>query len=352
MKIDPERLSKLRETKHMTRLDLAKRSGISERTIQRLENESHRCRKTQEHTLNRLAKALSVEQGILTGELPFTQSNKTPTSDPERVHIGAQIAPKARLAYDLIKRRYGVSATEIINMAPLFFTLLAEGSLAWRREKLQDAEEAKSCLEETDGFWRGSLGSGLVVMEEGIKSEADSIDKADLFGEQLFEDSNGWVVEPFDPSVDNPFASHLRKLVEDLKIPDLDIVDEDLKISDIPYVKDGDLDIGSSLKFPYYDICRAELDRIANGSDDARMALETGHVRVSQIPGELMAEDAGEEREKWLKDKLPNFYNKLSDEDRKFFGELVAKDPSEKLKNILEKAESQKTDSTEEGDDQ
>ena len=117
-------------------------------------------------------------------------------------------------------------------------------------------------------------------------------------------------------------------------------------------MKGGDLDIGSSLKFPYYDICRAELDRIANGSDDARMALETGHVRVSQIPGELMAEDAGEEREKWLKDKLPYFYNKLSDEDRKFFGEWVAKDPSEKLKNILEKAESQKTDSTEEGDDQ
>ena len=67
----------------------------------------------------------------------------TATGDnSDRVQMGAQVAPKTRLAYDLIKRRYGVSATEIINMAPLFFALLAEGSLAWRREKLEEAEEA------------------------------------------------------------------------------------------------------------------------------------------------------------------------------------------------------------------
>ena len=68
---------------------------------------------------------------MLTGELTLPESDKAPADNSERVQIGAQIAPKVRLAYDLIKRRYGVSVTDIINMAPLFFTLLADsGSLA------------------------------------------------------------------------------------------------------------------------------------------------------------------------------------------------------------------------------
>ena len=69
---------------------------------------------------------------MLTGEVPLPQAGNAPAPEPRRIQIGAEIAPKAKLAYDLIKRRYGVSATEIINMAPLFFTLLAELSLARR----------------------------------------------------------------------------------------------------------------------------------------------------------------------------------------------------------------------------
>lgn len=342
MKIDPDRLRSLRKKKSLTRPALAKRSGISERTIQRLENEPNQSNKTQEHTLNELARALGVEQGVLTGEVPLPEYKNTPPSDPERVQIGAQIAPKARLAFDLIKHRYGVSATEIINMAPLFFALLAEGSLAWRREKLQEAEEVISRLWEIDGFWRGSLGAGEIVLEQGIASEAGSIDKPDLFGEHLFSDTDSTLIndEFFDYSTENPFASYLRKLTKDLESPG--IVD----------VEDGDLNVGMSLKFPYYEICTAGLNQIANGSDEARMALETGHVRVSQIPDELMREDAGEERENWLKSKLPNFYTELSEKDREFFGELVAKDASEKLKKILEEADSQKADFSEEGDHQ
>ena len=136
MKIDPDRLRSLRKKNRLTRLELEKKCGINKRTIQRLESksESQRCQKSQEHTVNSLAKALGVEAGVLTGELPLPESGKAHASDSERVQIGAQVAPKVRLAYDLIKRRYGVSTTEIINMAPLFFALLAEGSLAWRRE--------------------------------------------------------------------------------------------------------------------------------------------------------------------------------------------------------------------------
>ena len=295
MKINPERLSSLRKKNRITRKELSERTGIAERTIQRLENEPQLCQKTREDTVNRLAKALGVKPGVLTGELPLPESDKASGPDPERVQIGAQVAPKVRLAYDLIKRRYGVSATEIINMAPLFFALLAEGSLAWRREKLKEVEETKSRLEQIDGFWRGGLVSGSVVMDEGIAREEDSIAKADLFGEHLFSDTDTIFIEEadlFDPSTDNPFASYLRKL------------EDELDITGVAYVDSDYLRFGWPLKFPDYNICRDELDGIANGSHFAKIALEVGDVRLSEIPEELMAEDAGEERAKWIEDKL------------------------------------------------
>lgn len=292
MKIDPERLSRLRKKNEFSRPQLAKRSGISERTIQRLESksESKQCQKTHEHTVNRLAKALGVRAGVLTGELPLPGSGKEPAYDSERVQISAQIEPKVRLAYDLIKRRYGVSPAEIINMAPLFFALLAEGSLAWRREKLKEVEEAIDRLVSIDGVWSfGFDYAAADVANEGVSIEENSIDKADLFGEHLF---SRLIDVSFDPYENNPFASYLRKLKDELDIAGVVDVDS------------GKLMFGVPLKFPDYYICCDELGGITNGSDHAKMALETGAARLSEIPEELMAEDASEKRTQWLEDKL------------------------------------------------
>ena len=333
MKINPERLSSLRQKNHMTRKELAERSGIAERTIQRLENEPEKSQKTREDTLNRLAKALGVEPGVLTGELPLPESDKAPAFDSERVQIGAQTVPKFRLAYDLIKRRYGVSATEIINMAPLFFALLAEGSLAWRREKLREVEEMKRRLEQIDGFWRGGTLGWVeegTLRDEGVEGEEDSIAKADLFGEHLISDTS--IYNFFDPSTDNPFASYLRKLKAELDITNVN-------------VEDGDLGFGSPLRFPDYDICRDELDSIANGSTNAKRALEIGYARLSEIPEELMAEDAGEERAKWLEERLPDSFKEKEIEDSaeiekiKDIGAKAPEKALEKLEELFSKRE-------------
>lgn len=303
MKIDPERLSSLRKKTRLTRLELEKKSGINKRTIQRLESESEsqRSQNSQEHTVNSLAKALSVKPGVLTGEEPLPESVKEPASASRPPQIGAQVAPKVRLAYDLIKRRYGVSAAEIINMAPLFFALLAEGSLAWRREKIEEVKELKSRVEQIDGFWRGGalgmVGDGL--HDEGLAGEDDSIQKADLFGEYLLSTP---IYDFFDPSTDNPFASYLRRLKAELDITGVVDVDS------------NDLMFGSPLKFPDYDLCPDELNSIANGSPAAQLALEAGYARLSEIPEKLMAEDAGEERTKWLVDKLSDAFKDLEKE--------------------------------------
>ena len=329
MRIDADRLKALRKGRGLTRPELAKRSGVATRTVQRLENEPQHCQKTREDTVNRLAKALGVEAGVLTKELPLPEPDGPPApTTPERVPIGAQISPKARLAYDLVRRRYGVSATEIINMAPLFFTLLAEGSLAWRRRKMEEASETRDRLEQTDGFWRGSLGSGLVVIDEGLGAEEASIDKADLFGEHLFGDASSTLMEDlFDPTKDNPFVSYLRSLKNELAVPGVVDVDR------------GDLTLAPQFRFPDYDISPDDLDGIANGSDKAKWALETGYARLSEIPEELQEENAGEERAKWLEARLPDVYSRLLEgESGHRIPQLVATDPKGVIREVLDEA--------------
>ena len=109
----------------------------------------------------------------------------------------------------------------------------------------------------------------------------------------------------------------------------------------------GDLLFGSPPKFPDYDICSDELDRIANGSSTARICLETGYARISEIPKKLMAEDAGEEREKWLEDKLLNVIKEISEKDERhiLIQFLATSSGSDKMKEALEEAESRRNKS-------
>ncbi len=358
MRINPNRLRDLRKKQNLSLVKLAKKTqcvnppGITEKTIQRLESTSQQNTTVREHTIESLVKALNVEPGVLTGDLPLPESDEMLADNSDRVQIGAQIAPKTRLAYDLIKRRYGVNATDIINMAPLFFTLLAENSLAQRREKLKEAKEAFSRLWQIDGFWHGSHAYGEQVIYEGIEAEEESIAKADLFGEHLLDDDhyhrNAFFDEPFDITKENPFVHYLRKLANELAI------------SGVVDVDGGDLNMASNFKFPHYDICREELDHIANDSLDAKRALETGFARLSEIPEERMAEDAGEERAKWLEERLPDVLKKIPEKEKgnvfaKFIATSIATSPKgDEMKEALEKFDSQKTNSEtdKEGDDQ
>ena len=50
MRIDADRLKSLRKGRDLARTELAKRSGVATRTVQRLENEPEHCQKTREET--------------------------------------------------------------------------------------------------------------------------------------------------------------------------------------------------------------------------------------------------------------------------------------------------------------
>ena len=319
-------LYNLRKAKGFSRDHLAQRSTISVRTIQRLEEPVRGSRGPRRHTLEKLAQALQVEPEALTGEAPLPDPGNTPASEPRRVQVSAEIAPKARLAYDLVKSRYGVRATEIINMAPLLFTLLAEGSLARRRKILEEAGEAIRRLDRIEGeVGHRVFNHATAHVELSAGMEAGSIAEADIFGEHLFGESD----EPFDSSEGNPFASHLRRLAAELECPGI-----------VEVERDG-LRYGSPWpRLPDYDLCNDELESITSGSADARRALETGHVRLSEIPEQLKGKHAGEERAAWLEERLPDIYKGLEEgqpmaEWAKFEATATPAEVKEVLKKVV-----------------
>ena len=285
--VNPNVLRQLREGKRLARTRLAAKAKLSERQLRRIEESDAPTVSVRDNTLMNLARALEVEPSVLSGESP--PPKVTPRQAPaERSAIRAMIEPKARLGYTLLKQRYGVNATDLINMAPLFFTLLAEGSLAWRREQLEAAEEA---------MWRASaLGKGHLAFmsavhhaENGLSCEQQSIQALDLFGEKIADDAYQW---GDDSSTNNPFADYLRKLADDLGKPD------------VVSVGDGEFSFMSS-EYPDYDLCGAELNAITNHSPQARRVLEVGHARLDQIPADLRGEEAAKERAAWLEGQAP-----------------------------------------------
>ena len=337
MKIESDRLRTLRKRKKFSRPDLERASGINMRTIQRLENEPDKCKSTREDTVNRLAEALEVEPGVLTGELPMPALDEAPENESFR--IGARVTSRVRLAYDLVKRRYGVNTNDLVNMAPLFFTLLAEGSLAHRRKELEEADSHWQQISSSHGVF----GSAIVVAEMNSGAEEESIDKNDIFGEHLLSDSYGMTNQAFDPTEYNPFVGYLCELAAD--VATTDAID----------LGGGNLDSRLDFRFPYYGICDDELNKITNASPIGRAGMEMGFLRISEIPEELKPKDKNVERQKWLEERMLDKFNGVRKDD---LAELLRKLAplifSQKTKTMLEEDDpgTSKPETEKKGDDQ
>ena len=291
MPIDPKRLKQLRKGKRLTRSGLAEKSKISKRTIARLESETGRATVARERTVNELGKALGVEPGVLIGELPLPDAaERTRPEGGRRRQVSAQLQPNASLAYALLKRRYGLGLTTLVNAAPLMFVLLAEGSLVWRLEKAEEAVEASNALR---GLGLGNRNFWIAAQraEDAVMEEEDSIGRRDVFGKDLCEQDI--FDEGYDSSTHNPFADYLRALAR--KIDDSDIVEihEDIE------------DRGPLKNFPMATVCNGDVNDFTGGDDRLSFALRMGWLRADSIPEDLLADDALKKRQEWLEEQIP-----------------------------------------------
>ena len=281
MHINPQNLRRLRKAQGLSRRQLAEKSNVSQKQIQRLEDRGQASRNTRSHTLSRLADALGVTAEKLVGK-PQVPGFKV-------TRIRSALGPGVHLAYELIQRRYGVTAGQIVNMAPLFLVLLAEGSLAWRQAQLNELRQAIEAVENL-GDNRRRCAWHVRYAKDGSGYEQDHIDKGDLFSDPYPHDYDFDRQDDWDGS---PFADYLRQLADEIDKPE--VVDLNRNVTEEVTGFDG---------LPAYSVCSGDLTKIVSPGSHAAHALHAGDVRLSDIPESLMADDASDKREAWLEGQL------------------------------------------------
>lgn len=131
----------------------------------------------------------------------------------------------------------------------------------------------------------------VVDVDAGIGAEEDSIAKADVLGRLIWQ-GEGLEAFPEDELNVTPFENYLRDFGERLRVPGI------VRIEEFPLLMTDLWGVSS------YRVCGDFLDDVAGGSEPARLALECGDVRLSEIPAELMSRDAAPRRAEWLEARL------------------------------------------------
>lgn len=291
--INPETLKQCRKRGGLSQEGLAKVSKVSKKTIARIEAGRPSANST---SIKRLSDALRVTPEKLSGQSGPDERDKRNLG---YCTLRTSIDGNAGLAFQMVEKCYGISQQNQIALAPLFTALLAEGSLAWRRQKLEEAEEAANTLMDADYGHRLFVVAGARA-EEGAHAERESIERRDVFGEKVMEyaaDSMG-----IDPESTDPFTEYLKRFAGQSGAELVRIPTETMSGSGDFYEWEASSQFGASSVS--YSINPEELDRLTGGDRWARTALQRGHVKIADIPEDLLDDDVSDKRIEWLGNKI------------------------------------------------
>lgn len=282
-----ETVKALRDKKRHSQQRLADASRVGLATIKRVETARRGSYSAADHTAAAIAKALGVAVEDLAKpphqEAAGDQVRRAPAQQkPLRRVIDTETA----LAFEMVERLYGIPVRSQLSMAPLFAVLLAEGSLA-RRKQLVAAVSENLLRLDTLGEGHLAFAHPNVLVDEAIAAEQNSIEQRDVFGEHVAEMAFEY---GYDSDRNNPFADYLRVLAKE--------VDQSLiQLSDWlgrPGAGLPDYEVGSGL-----------IDEITGGSSDAKYALQRRHVALKDIPEGLVGPAKQEERIAWIVSRIP-----------------------------------------------
>lgn len=296
MAIHAETLRRLRKRAGLSQQDLADRSGVSKRTVARLEQGVGEGG-NRNHTVNCLARALKVGIDVLAAPLA--------EDDIDSVSVNMQrvmtfVSPRTLLDFDVVKERYGVGIDALVAAAPWMFALIAEMSLADRRERLARAREAMAQMQATASVHLGLATDPPVGLAERFERETASVDAGDVFGKMLPE-QDGW------PEVeDMPFTSYLAETARGLA-------------SSLVDPAEMDTDIGDPL--PLWSIQTAWLEAWVGGDRVAKYALLSGLALVADIPGHLRTAEEMARRVAFLRKLVPQKDHKRIEQNEFILGE-------------------------------
>ena len=303
-----ETIKALRVYRGLTRAELAERAGISERQLARIEARQVDVTRNDgqaKRQMIRLAEVLRVTQEDLRGNTKKAKGvlNEEPKSDPV-LPISASVSALTRLGFAFVRLRYGWSIGEVVELAPLMFALLAEGSLARRRGRLDEMKKMHDELPK-------ELQRYLLEFREQSDIEERSIGRRDLRDEDI--DNGGHLTSVFRGKQEDPFSAYLIEFAQDQ-----DRHSED-RTNELPIPPKEEPRLAERWLLAW--MFREEMERTVGKSERARWALEYGDVNLFDIPQELRFDleaerkgklvDDPEEREhrfekrvEWLESKL------------------------------------------------
>ena len=191
------------------------------------------------------------------------------------------------LAFNMVQHIYGISIRSQIEMAPLFAALLAEGSLARRRDVASAIDEATTKLQDLGGGHRSFVYTTWRV-DEGLAEERKSIAQNDIFGVHASDEAFDC---GYDRSKNNPFADFLKNFASEAQANAITFKTE--------------FGWKASEGLPDYTIGADIIERATGGDPDAEYALMRGHVRLKEIPDELHGDHCRDARVAWMIGRIP-----------------------------------------------
>ena len=284
-KIVPFILKRLRTSKGLSQEQLAERAKINKQTVFRLERDSGSQTNTRERIIQSVARALSTDPDVLTGQAPL--SDATHDDIPgDQSKLKFPTSHFAQNALHFVSERYDVTQQEIVELAPFLFCCAAEACLRHRRERVRALEKACQAAKNLVDEMRHISGFDLETSKKIIATETASIDRQDIFGLMLDDEFGG-----ANDFTENPFALFLGALANDT--------------GDV-----AEFEGYAYRDWPQYRVCPAEASRIAGGDSDVANAILEGHVALSEMPRDLSRKP--QERAEWIREKVEAFRASLN----------------------------------------
>lgn len=292
--IQSKTVKSYRKRKNWTQLKLAEMTGgpnkVSLPTIKRIESAKNGVSSVHDRVAEALAKALGIKVEDLTKAPPSEEALQKLGLRPLRV----MISEETLLAIRMTEHIYGIPLRAQVEMAPLFAALLAESSLAWRQKRIAALEtvvEQRRLLGDIRGGHLSFALAGSPEVEDGIRVEQESIAKRDIFGKHVSDESYEF---GYDPNERNPFVDYLADFARE---------------TGSKMIAFGGAEGGPLLNecdLPSYQIGVEIVAELTDGNEEAKYALLSGHVRVKDIPENLLGADQREKRAAWMIARIPD----------------------------------------------
>lgn len=204
--IYPETIRFLRAQKNMTQEQLADLVGCKKDQVSRWERGDS---SPQNRYRESLAKHLGVKWEELT-QPPNREKVETKTA-PGKEQLRVMVSREAKVALELVRHRYNVSQSTVLELAPLLFLIAAENSLRTRQEQLnricKAIEEAGETGLKHAPHMSPAFGAVMASAEEDLDDEQKAINRRDIYNK---------TIGTYDVDDYCPFTNYIQGLAKDL----------------------------------------------------------------------------------------------------------------------------------------